>query len=179
MTSREEMLALANKIKYAIDTESKVTLYATHGRMAEAAIRSQAGSDTNWFDECAKQAGKAMKRYQALEQIAVVCTDNMDRDCNHRMALDFVRQIANDAMSADPQGASSPPTNNAETDIWERAAKTCDRSAALHRSAMEGDTVTGRTIRLVRIEEAEWLAKTMRLTADQVRASLSREEQHG
>ena len=32
---------------------------------------------------------------KALEQIAIVCTDNMDRNCNHRMALDFVRQIAN------------------------------------------------------------------------------------
>lgn len=34
----------------------------------------------------------------ALEQIAIVCTDNMDRSCDHRMALDFVRQIANDAF---------------------------------------------------------------------------------
>lgn len=30
-----------------------------------------------------------------LEQIAIVCTDNMDRDCDHRLALEFVRQIAN------------------------------------------------------------------------------------
>lgn len=30
-----------------------------------------------------------------IEQIVVVCTDNMDRSCEHRMALDFVRQIAN------------------------------------------------------------------------------------
>lgn len=37
-----------------------------------------------------------------LEQIAIVCTDNMDRDCNHRMALDFVRQIANE-QSVDPK----------------------------------------------------------------------------
>jgi hypothetical protein len=36
----------------------------------------------------------------ALEQIAIVCTDNMDRDKNHRMALDFVRQIANDARGS-------------------------------------------------------------------------------
>jgi len=35
----------------------------------------------------------------ALEQIAIVCTDNMDRSCDHRMALDFVRQIANDALA--------------------------------------------------------------------------------
>ena len=35
----------------------------------------------------------------ALKQIAIVCTDNMDADCNHRMALDFVRQIANDASA--------------------------------------------------------------------------------
>ncbi|MFA5951535.1 MAG: hypothetical protein WC807_14745 [Hyphomicrobium sp.] len=36
---------------------------------------------------------------QALEQIAIVCTDNMDRDRDHRMALDFVRQVANDCLS--------------------------------------------------------------------------------
>ena len=36
---------------------------------------------------------------EALEQIAIVCTDNMDRDCDHRMALDFVRQVANDCLS--------------------------------------------------------------------------------
>lgn len=36
----------------------------------------------------------------ALTQIAVVCTDNMGRDCDHRMALDFVRQIANDILDA-------------------------------------------------------------------------------
>lgn len=40
---------------------------------------------------------KAKAYHAALERIAIVCTDNMDRDCNHRMALDFVRQIANDA----------------------------------------------------------------------------------
>lgn len=34
---------------------------------------------------------------EALEQIAIVCTDNMDQNCEHRMALDFVRQVANDA----------------------------------------------------------------------------------
>lgn len=31
----------------------------------------------------------------ALERIAIACTDNMDRSCDHRMALDFVRQVAN------------------------------------------------------------------------------------
>lgn len=35
----------------------------------------------------------------ALEQIAIVCTDNMDADKNHRMALDFVRQVANAATA--------------------------------------------------------------------------------
>lgn len=34
----------------------------------------------------------------ALEHIAIVCTDNMDRSCDHRMALDFVRQIANETF---------------------------------------------------------------------------------
>lgn len=33
-----------------------------------------------------------------FEQIALVCTENMDRNCDHRMALDFVRQIANDPL---------------------------------------------------------------------------------
>ena len=47
----------------------------------------------------------------ALEQIAIVCTDNMDENCNHRMALDFVRQVANDALEgigSGPQAASKP-----------------------------------------------------------------------
>lgn len=34
----------------------------------------------------------------ALEQIAVCCTDNMGPECDHRITLDFVRQIANDAL---------------------------------------------------------------------------------
>jgi hypothetical protein len=42
----------------------------------------------------------------ALEQIAIVCTDNMDRDCDHRMALDFVRQIANDCLASAPAQAA-------------------------------------------------------------------------
>jgi hypothetical protein len=37
---------------------------------------------------------KASSANAALEQIASVCSDNMDISCNHRMALDFVRQIA-------------------------------------------------------------------------------------
>lgn len=36
---------------------------------------------------------------KALEQVAIVCTDNMDRSCDHRMALDFVRQVVNTALS--------------------------------------------------------------------------------
>ena len=38
----------------------------------------------------------------AMEQIAVMCTDNMGPRCNHRMALDFVRQIANRAYERKP-----------------------------------------------------------------------------
>lgn len=45
---------------------------------------------------------------RALEQVAVVCTDNMDRDCDHRMALDFVRQVANDHLTALPVEAAEP-----------------------------------------------------------------------
>ena len=51
--------------------------------------------------ECNKAfPSKAERMRAALEQIAVVCTDNMDRNCNHRMALDFVRQVANDILNA-------------------------------------------------------------------------------
>lgn len=39
-----------------------------------------------------------MSEREALEQIAIVCTDNMDRDCDHRMALNFVRQVANEGL---------------------------------------------------------------------------------
>ena len=38
----------------------------------------------------------------ALEQVAIVCTDNMDRGSDHRMALNFVRQVANDAIEKGP-----------------------------------------------------------------------------
>jgi hypothetical protein len=50
---------------------------------------------TEWLLDDAADEIERLRR--ALEQIAIVCTDNMDRDCNHRMALDFVRHIANDA----------------------------------------------------------------------------------
>jgi hypothetical protein len=59
-------------------------------------------------------ADHAQRPNAALEQIAIVCTDNMDRSCDHRMALDFVRQIANDALadtSTDrPQTTYSQPS---------------------------------------------------------------------
>jgi hypothetical protein len=37
---------------------------------------------------------------EALKRIAILCTQHMDRDCNHRMALDAARQIANDILDA-------------------------------------------------------------------------------
>lgn len=36
----------------------------------------------------------------ALEQIATVCADNASDTCNHRMALDFVSQVARKATGA-------------------------------------------------------------------------------
>jgi hypothetical protein len=41
---------------------------------------------------------------EALKRIAILCTQHMDRDCNHRMALDAARQIANDVLDV-AQGA--------------------------------------------------------------------------
>jgi len=35
---------------------------------------------------------------EALKRIAILCTQHMDRDCDHRMALDAARQIANDVL---------------------------------------------------------------------------------
>jgi hypothetical protein len=49
----------------------------------------------------AELAAERKRLRAALEKIAMVCTSNMDRDCNHRMALDFVRQIANDTIAKD------------------------------------------------------------------------------
>ncbi len=55
--------------------------------------------------ECPSVCGCSCARIEierlraALEKIAVVCTNNMDRSCDHRMALDFVRQVANDATA--------------------------------------------------------------------------------
>lgn len=46
-------------------------------------------------DKLCEALGREQVLRDRLEQIAIVCTDNMDRSCDHRMALDFVRQIAN------------------------------------------------------------------------------------
>lgn len=55
---------------------------------------------------------KAMAYRASLERIAIVCTDNMDRDCNHRMALDSVRQIANDVLPPDAVERDLTESNN-------------------------------------------------------------------
>lgn len=53
--------------------------------------------DCGQFDAATveKQAKMIATLRAKLEQIAIVCTDNMSPDCNHRMAMDFVRNIAN------------------------------------------------------------------------------------
>lgn len=38
---------------------------------------------------------KIEKAEEALKQIAIICTKNMDRDKDHRSALELVREIAN------------------------------------------------------------------------------------
>lgn len=59
---------------------------------------------TKWKDADMMDAEARIERLEvALEQIAVCCTDNMGPTCDHRMALDFVRQVANDAC-----GQSAP-----------------------------------------------------------------------
>lgn len=57
-------------------------------------------------DMCGAEHDKEYKpgRYAArlrakLEQIRTVCTDNSGKDCRHEMALKFVQQIADDALS--------------------------------------------------------------------------------
>jgi len=56
-------------------------------------------TETPFGTPAAISVGDALAKIESLEarleQIAVVCTDNMAASCNHRMALDFVRQIAN------------------------------------------------------------------------------------
>jgi hypothetical protein len=82
--------------------------------------RERNGSKSNRL-ECEKQKKRLMAALTCsspavnvaeavLEQIAIVCTDNMDRGCNHRMALDFVRQIANDALEGRSQPGSEKVT---------------------------------------------------------------------
>jgi GTPase involved in cell partitioning and DNA repair len=64
-------------------------------------------SDLDRDKETMRRAATEIKRLRrevaellaAFVQIAIVCTDNMDADKNHRMALDFVRQIANGAIA--------------------------------------------------------------------------------
>jgi hypothetical protein len=59
----------------------------------EEAARAAIAAADKWDAEEGNGA-KASSANAALEQIASVCSDNMDIACNHRMALDFVRQIA-------------------------------------------------------------------------------------
>lgn len=50
----------------------------------------------DWPDEIVRLRTEVSILKAKLEQIAIVCTENMDRDKNHRIALDYVRQIANE-----------------------------------------------------------------------------------
>jgi len=73
--SGDERLALADKIKYAIDTEGKITLYASHGRMAEAAIRQSSERDAV-VEECARiceEYASEFPRFTEQRDAAVAC----------------------------------------------------------------------------------------------------------
>lgn len=81
-----EDLAEAQPSHWSAGSDEPGKLYDREEHIAQ--LQSEAG-----FYQCLYES--AIKRF---EQIAIVCTDNMDRDCDHRMALDFVRQIANDRL---------------------------------------------------------------------------------
>lgn len=49
---------------------------------------------TQYREEIYERAVEIERLRAALDQIAVCCADNAGRNCNHRMALDFVRQVA-------------------------------------------------------------------------------------
>jgi hypothetical protein len=66
----------------------------SHGMNTRILLKNGEGSEPD-----ARLIAVAPDLLGALEQIAIVCTDNMDADKNHRMALDFVRQVANNAIA--------------------------------------------------------------------------------
>jgi hypothetical protein len=100
-----------------IDCGSDVTIRATdfeayrsHPLISGTAIGYAAERlRKGWDDRTAKAPPSQAGMREALEQIAIVCTDNMDRDCDHRMALDFVRQIANSATEPGHSGQTKEP----------------------------------------------------------------------
>ena len=89
MRLAELVAVLPDGAATAKDAETVMAAVTEIERLQDAGRRALAIAD---------ERGKENDRLRAkLEQIAVCCTDNMGPRCNHRMALDFVRQIANSA----------------------------------------------------------------------------------
>ena len=53
----------------------------------------------NLKDDYLRQHHDAIDRWEALKQIAIVCETNAGGSCTHKMALDFVRQVATKALN--------------------------------------------------------------------------------
>jgi hypothetical protein len=88
--------AVAKAIQNAYQDFANKTAYE-HMQMGDLILKHVARAAIAAADKWDAEEGngaKASSANAALEQIASVCSDNMDIACNHRMALDFVRQIA-------------------------------------------------------------------------------------
>jgi hypothetical protein len=88
--------AVAKAIQDAYQDFANKTAYE-HMQMGDLILKHVASAAIAAADKWDAEQGERAKTSSAnaaLEQIASVCSDNMDIACNHRMALDFVRQIA-------------------------------------------------------------------------------------
>ena len=71
------------------DSDNRICFMATPGSHGDPAK----------IEADARLIAAAPDMLAMLDQIAAVCTDNMDQNCNHRMALDFVRQVVRAAIA--------------------------------------------------------------------------------
>jgi hypothetical protein len=88
--------AVGKAIQDAYQDFANKTAYE-HMQMGDLILKHVASAAIAAADKWDAEQGERAKTSSAnaaLEQIASVCSDNMDIACNHRMALDFVRQIA-------------------------------------------------------------------------------------
>jgi hypothetical protein len=92
--SKEDAVAKAIQNAYQDFANKSAYEHMQMGDLILKHVASAAIAAADKWDAEQGERAKTSSANAALEQIASVCSDNMDIACNHRMALDFVRQIA-------------------------------------------------------------------------------------